>query len=202
MNNVTEKKFSNDANSTFSLIEVGKGWSYGIESMVTLDLEKIMINLNYTWSRSMRKFDNLNFNKDFPFKYDRPHDLKIFGIWSISNKWKISSVATWKSGSNTTLHQANIPAVFNYVDPFGSSYHSNYKYYGDRNTYRLPSYFRWDADISYSYKGDWGKYVLKFGVYNITNHHNAQKLEVSSEGVSSTNLIPLMPYISYSWRLW
>ncbi len=202
MNNVTEKRWKIDADSPLNLIEVGKGWSYGLETMLVFDLEKVMLNINYTWARSMRKFDNINYGKDFPFRYDRPHDIKSFAIWKLTNKWSLSTVATWKSGNATTVHQANSPHANSFFKPFTmSGYPSSYEYYGDRNSYRLPNYFRWDIDISYNYKGNWGKYILKFGIYNLTNHHNSYKITVDPYGVNSQSLIPIMPYISYSWRL-
>lgn len=203
MNNVVEKQWQAEAESPYKLIEMGTGKSYGIESMFEIEINKLIFNINYTYSRSLRYFDNINNGEVFPFKYDRPHDLKMFAVWKLSKKWNISTVATYKSGNATTVKQAISPSALSYYYPFdlNSTHQSYYDYYGERNSYRLPDYFRWDIDLSYSYKGDWGKYVLKFGVYNLTNHHNAYGIYVSSFGIQSKSLLPITPYISYSWRL-
>ena len=201
--NVTEKRFSSRGESALNLIETGIGESYGLETMFVLNFDRLMFNINYTWSRSLRLFDNLNFGKEFPFMYDRPHDLKAFGIYKLSKKWKISTVATYKSGNATTFKQSTTINGLEYQNILALSGVNQYyfDYYGGRNSYRLPNYFRWDIDLSYSYEGNWGRYVLKFGVYNLTNHHNAYKLSVDNGKIVSENLVPLMPYISYSWRL-
>lgn len=203
MSNLAEKRASYTAESALNLIEVGNGKSYGLETMLKLDFERIMFNVNYTYSRSFRTFENINFNKEFPFTYDRPHDLKTFAILKLSKKWKFSTVATYKSGNVTTVKQG-------WAQTGGGSHYTNqgfvitelhYRYTGYKNSYRLPDYFRWDVDLSYSYKGNWGKYVLKFGVYNVTNHFNAYKITVQGGKLISTNKMPIMPYISYSWKL-
>ena len=211
MQNITEKRFTPRGESALNLIEIGTGKSYGIETMLAIDVERLMFNINYTYSRSLRNFENLNFGDEFPFMYDRPHDLKVFAVYKLSKRWKISTVVTYKSGNTTTLKQGAVTGAYYYVDPFITHpkyYDEDYvapvdyiNYYGGRNSYRLPSYFRWDLDLSRTHKGDWGTYILKFGVYNVTNHHNAYKLKVSGDKIVSEGLIPIMPYISYSWRL-
>lgn len=198
MKNVTEKRFDSNGRSPIEAVSYGLGYSYGIENMLTIELDKVMLNLNYTYSRSFRDFEDLNYGQVFPFRYDRPHDLKFFTIWNVSKKWNLSTVLTWKSGANTTVLQAVAPAEFTFGDEYTYSY---YAYYGFRNSYRLPNYFRWDIDASYSYKGDWGNYVLKFGFYNVTNHFNAQELKINRTGFYAKNTLNIMPYFSYSWRL-
>ena len=62
-------------------INLGRGWSYGVEFLVQRTIGKFTGLIGYTWSRTERKFDRegmvINGGKTFPARYDRTHDLSV-----------------------------------------------------------------------------------------------------------------------------
>jgi len=67
-----------------NVVEIGDGYSYGLEFLLQKREGKTTGWLSYTWSRSFREFENLNFGRKFPFKYDRKHDVSLF----VNHQWK------------------------------------------------------------------------------------------------------------------
>ena len=62
-------------------VNLGRGWSYGVEFLVQRTVGKFTGLIGYTWSRTERKFDRegmlINGGKKFPARYDRTHDLSV-----------------------------------------------------------------------------------------------------------------------------
>jgi len=57
-------------------VTVGRGWAYGAEFILEKKSPTFSSWIAYTLSWTKRHFDQLNFGKVFPFRYDRRHNLK------------------------------------------------------------------------------------------------------------------------------
>lgn len=81
-------------------IEVGKGDSKGIEVFLKKTSGKTKGWIGYTWSKTNRKFDNINGGEFFPYKYDRRHDISLVLMHQLNKKWDIA--CNWVYGSGYT----------------------------------------------------------------------------------------------------
>lgn len=62
----------------------GRGWAYGAELFLQKKTGKITGWLGYTLSWSNRRFSELNQGLEYPYKYDRRHDIKLVVIHEFS----------------------------------------------------------------------------------------------------------------------
>jgi outer membrane receptor for ferrienterochelin and colicin len=67
-------------------IVVGEGKAYGIEASIDYAFGQTSMDVAYTYSKSTRKFAQINEGKSFPFRYNRKHDFIISGIHEFSKK--------------------------------------------------------------------------------------------------------------------
>ncbi|MEM7298576.1 MAG: TonB-dependent receptor, partial [Bacteroidota bacterium] len=82
-------------------VESGSGTSYGAELLIRKDVGKLTGWIGYTWSKTTRQFDQLNFGREFDYKFDRRHDLSITGTYQLNKKWSISG--NWIFGTGNAL---------------------------------------------------------------------------------------------------
>ena len=81
----------------------GHGNAKGIELSVEKQEGRLTGSINYTLSRSDRKYDDLNNGLTFPFKYDRLHDFNISVNYQISKKWDVSAFWIYGTGYPITV---------------------------------------------------------------------------------------------------
>ena len=55
----------------------GHGKSYGMEVLVQKKTGRVTGWVGYTLSKAVRQFDELNFGKEYPYKYDRRHYISV-----------------------------------------------------------------------------------------------------------------------------
>lgn len=199
MDNIIEYKegasFFNTATNWEDKIEIGKGWSYGAELFIQKKKGKLTGLMGYTLSWTNRQFDNLNMGNVYPYRYDRRHDFKIAGIYSISDKIELSAEWLYGTGNAITLPIA---------------YHRGLDgnetlVYGERNGFRMPAYHRGDISIKFSkQKKNWERaWVL--GVYNVYNRRNPFYVYSSTNNAGDNvfkqmSLFPVIPSITYQFK--
>ena len=182
---------------------LGQGYSYGIEFFLQKRIGNLSGWLGYTYSRTMRRFDELNFGKEFPAKFDRRHDIAITAIYKLSSKVDISGSWVFNTGDHLT-----VPLGFFYLDEnliIKNSYNSYYglkKIYSDRNAYSMPAYHR--LDISLRYQA--GNNIWTFSVYNAYNQKNPfyiyfdEDRSLNKVTAKKVSVFPIIPSISYSYK--
>lgn len=183
----------------------GKGWSYGAEILLKKIGGRISGWLSYTLSWTNQQFDDLNFGKIFPFKYDRRHDFSIVGIYKLSKQWTLSGDFVFTTGNAITLPEGRVN-----VYGGGDLYNGVFDIYTARNNYRLKSYDRLDLSLSYKHKaslfgldfdGD-----LVISVYNIYSRMNPYFVYLDFDPSSKSpvakqvSLLPIIPSISYNFK--
>lgn len=199
MENVIEYKegasFFNTITSWEDKVEVGNGKSYGGELFLQKKKGRFTGMLGYTLAWSKRQFDNLNGGKEYPYRYDRRHDIKIAGIFSVSKNIEIS--ADWVYGTGNAI---TMPIGFYQAHNGGTV-----EVFGSRNGYRMPAYHRGDVSIKFmKQKKRWERAWI-LSAYNIYDRRNAFFIYAEQNNVGYTrfkqvSLFPIIPSISYQFK--
>lgn len=186
-------------------IVTGRGTSYGIEAFIQKKKGRFTGWIGYTWSQSKRQFDDLNFGKEFPYKYDRRHDLSVVGIYSINEQWSLSGTWVYGTGNAVTLGNSN------YISLYDSGLlltGQRSSFYEDRNNFRLNPYHRLDIGATYTKKKKGWNSVWSFGAYNAYNRKNpffifTDTIPLGTETrtiLKQASLFPIIPYVTYSFE--
>lgn len=161
------------------------GYSYGAELYITRKSRKLSGWLSYTWSRSLRRSNEvydlfkINNNTYFPANFDKPHSLIVNGTYKFTRRWRINMIFTYNTGRPVTYPEQ----VFEYQGHQAILY-------SDRNKYRLPDYHRLDLSISYDEnlklnargKGSWS-----FSIINVYGRKNAYSVFYKKEEPTEFN---------------
>ena len=86
--------------------------------------------MGYTLSRSIRQFDRINLGREYPYKFDRPHDLSVVSSYKLDEGTTLS--LTWVYGSGNTI---TLPKEQYLLVSIGDT--QQYYEYGERNSYRM-----------------------------------------------------------------
>jgi hypothetical protein len=147
------------------------GKAYGVELMAKKTSGKLTGWISYSYSRSLlremldRGVETINGGAWYNAPHDKPHEVKLVGNYKFTHRYSLSVNLDYSTGRPVTL-------------PIGT-----YEYgggirlaYSQRNTYRIPDYFRLDLAVNI----DPGHYLRQFshmswtiGVYNVTARKNA-----------------------------
>lgn len=140
----------------------GKGEAYGLETSIGYNCKNLDIQLNYTLSKSLRQFDNINEGMAFPAHSDRRHSISFMTTYKVSPRWTLSSSFIYASGAPHTatkgLHISGNAIV---------------KEVGLYNGSRLPDLHHLDLSVTYWLKCRRLEYSgINFSIYNIYAHKN------------------------------
>jgi len=117
------------------MVEVGSGNSYGAELFVQKNIGKLTGWVGYTLSWSNRKFENLNFGNEYPYHYDRRHDIAIVLTYQVDEEFDIGATWVYGTGNAVTLALEKYPSV-NDINDGLTDYYDDYntiEYYEERN---------------------------------------------------------------------
>lgn len=183
----------------------GKGNSYGAELFVEKTAGKLNGWLAYTLSWSNQIFKDLNMGKEFPFAYDRRHNLSLVGSYDLSKKWMLSAAFVFNTGRPYTLPIGRVD-----VGNGGTLYNGTYADYGGRNNYRLNNFHRLDISAIYKkprkifhkmYDSEW-----VFSVYNLYSRRNPYFVYLSTDDITKVpvakqvSLLPAIPSVTYNFK--
>jgi hypothetical protein len=157
-----------------------RGKSYGIEVMARKATGKLNGWASYTYSRILEKTNSLfpeeqiNNNKWFPASYDKPHSASLVLNYQFSRRVSISSDVVYSTGRPITY------PVARYIFRGNTFVH-----YSNRNEFRIPDYFRWDASVNLDGNLRISQFAHSFwslSVYNITGRDNVYSIYFISKG--------------------
>jgi hypothetical protein len=206
MNNLIEYKeganFLNSSGSWEDKVSSGTGTSKGFELMLRKNKGRFTGWIGYTLSWTDRQFEDINFGKIFPFKYDRRHDVSLVGSMKLTDVWELNGTWVYSSGNAISLQQKTFA-----TDPisslnFNPNQFNNYSiYYGEKNSYRIPSYHRMDIGISHIKKRN----IWNFSIYNVYNRKNIffinkDRNEAGEEVFVQVSLFPIIPTITWNFK--
>ncbi len=178
-----------------------KGKAYGVEFMIKKLTGKLNGWVSYTYSRSFLKQDDPNagelINKGnyYPTSYDQPSNATIVANYRVNHRFSLSLNGTYSTGRPITL-----PIGVFYYD------HSYRTLYADRNSNRIPDYFRTDFSMNIDgnhkvhqkFHNSW-----TFGMYNLTGRKNPYSVYYTSEnGVVNGYKLSIfgsaIPYVNFN----
>jgi hypothetical protein len=184
---------------------IGKGWSYGNEIYLEKKKGKTTGWIGYTLSWTWRQFDEINNGNKFPARYDRRHDFSVVVIRKLSERVNIT--ATWVYGTGNAI---TLPIGRFYVLDAPGSHLLTVPEFIDRNSFRMPSYHRFDMSLVWKFKPKWGESDLTFSIYNAYNRRNPFFIyfdtEKDAKGVpirfqaKQVALFPLIPAVTYNFK--
>ncbi len=186
----------------------GRGHMYGFEFMLEKSSGKTTGWIAYTWSKNMRQFDNINDGKEYPFKYDRRHNISLIVNHEFSKRIQFTASWVYSTGNAITMSQG----YYNQLDIVNSNINDGIMYnlgqaqlYTEKNGYRMPAYHR--MDISIQFKKDMlnGQRIWSFSIYNVYNHMNPFYLfyDKNDQGVTTLHQLTIFPFIpafNYQFR--
>jgi hypothetical protein len=184
-------------------VEFGSGKSYGVEFFVQKKSGRSTGWISYTWSKSMREFDNLNFGKPFPYRYDRRHNVSVVYNLAVNNRIDIGAVWVYSTGNAVTLPTSTYPKAI--WDSNQAGYEDFIKHYPGRNSSRMKDYHRLDLSISFKKATRWGERKWVVGLYNSYNRLNPIYIELDDENrlnkkFRQLSIFPLIPNVSYQFK--
>jgi hypothetical protein len=185
-------------NSTVeSELVYGRGWAYGAELLAKKNHGRLTGWLGYTWSKTMRQFDQINDGKAFPARQDRRHDVSVVSIYDLSRRIKISAVWVFNTGNAVTFPSGKYMIEGKPVS-----------YYTQRNGYRMPDYHRLDLGLTWirkqtaKFESSWS-----FSVYNAYGRENAyfisfrqNKNNPGQTEAVQISLFKFIPSVSYKFK--
>lgn len=208
MNNLIAYK---DGSGLFELtdwqdrVTQGKGEAYGLEFFLQKKTGKLSGWIGYTLAWNNREFNDLNQGKEFPFRYDRRHDISVVAIYELSKKINLSGTWVYGTGNAVTLPKSR----YGTVETYGSqnyTYINNIEQYGDRNSYRMNAYHRLDVGVNFIKTRTNRTRTWSIGAYNTYANNNPffvyfdNDFDTNKRVLKQVSLFPLIPYVTYSLK--
>ena len=140
----------------------GRGESYGVESNIGYTTSKLDLQLNYTLSRSLRQFEQINHNIPYPAHSDRRHNLSMLASWRPSPRWSLAATFVYATGAPYTAAKGIYISGNSFLKEYGS-------YNGDK----LPDLHHLDLSATYWFKRSSDRHSgINVSVYNVYAHKN------------------------------
>ncbi len=199
------------------VVKDGKGSATGLEVLIQKTKGNTTGWVSYTLSKTTRQFESINKSKEFPFKYDRPHDFSIVLKRKLNEKLDLSMTWVYSTGLPVTLPIGKYQTIgsrryYNNTGPI-FAFDREAHHYTDMNDLRMRDYHRLDIGINHSKEKKRGTRILAFYVYNAYNRQNPLYYyidyvrsdsdpdgSVTQMKVFQKSLFPIMPSISYSYK--
>lgn len=203
MQNVIEYRdgasFTGKSSGWEDKVDAGIGRAYGVEIALERRVGNTTGSLSYAWSKSERRFPEINFGEWFPTRYDLRHTINAIVTQRLNKKIDLTASWTYNSGEMMTL-------------PMMSDVANGVALVDGRNNYRTPAYHRLDLGMNFHPKkrrnperyGEWN-----FAIYNAYNRMNAFRIypkDIYEQGVwkgqklRKITLFPVLPSVSYTYN--
>jgi hypothetical protein len=180
-------------------IVFGKGESKGIEFFIRKNGDKLNGWISYTLSKTTRQFDTINNGLIYPAKYDRRHDLSLTASYKLSEKWSVSGIFIYATGSAFTIPSGKYLISMYVIEQIEKT-----------NSFRMPAYHRLDASITYNIKKtEKFESSLNLSVLNVYNRPNPFFIYFQIDGniqdgitvkPKQVVLLPVMPSLTWNFR--
>lgn len=181
----------------------GIGRAYGVEMLVKKNTGKWRGWVSYTYSRSEEQYksafleETINNGSYYPTNYEKPHYFSLVSTYKYTRRYSFSFNLHYSSGRPVTYPTAKYTLGGTEIVHFA-----------DRNSYRIPDYFRVDVSLNME-----GNHKIKklahgfwsFSIYNLTGRKNVysvffQNTEGRIQGYQLSVLGDVIPSITYNFK--
>ena len=190
----------------------GRGETYGLEVLLQKKQGDLTGWLGYTWAKNNRQFDEINFGRPFPFRYDRRHDLSLVLSYKLNDRISLSGNWSFGTGNAITVPEFLVPIeVFPNFN--GNFLFNDVPAINEKNNFRLSNFHRLDLGVSFRKKTKWGERTWVIGLYNAYSHSNPfyafinRTTEVDGFGresvrrsLNEVSILPVIPSVSYNFK--
>jgi hypothetical protein len=171
-------------------VPVGLSKMYGIETQLEFNSEKIKSWLNYTYSFSLRSYENIFDGQWFDYRFSRRHMINFILFYKLNDKMNFFLENIYGSGNPYTLPTQLTP--------------DNQLIYEKLNNWNLPYYHRIDIGLETKFQSVNVGHEIKFGIYNLLNRKNpfymtfgSMKKQLLSSDFKYIYVFPFLPSVSY-----
>lgn len=190
-------EFINTQNNWEDKVEQGNGRTYGVEFLLQKKQGDFSGWIGYTLSWNKRQFENINFGREYYFRYDRRHYLSVVASYKASDRHIFSATFVYGSGNAITFPYGR------YFDIDGNMVLD----YIEKNGYRMRDYIRLDlgyTNIRASLFDDIEQQLI-ISVYNVLNRANPFYMYIGTNSTGApvakeVSLLPFIPAITYVLR--
>lgn len=195
-------------------VEAGIGRSYGAEFALERREGRLTGMASYTWSKSERKFDDINFGEWFPSQFDRRHAINISLNYQLGTRFNFAAAWIYHTGNWVTLPMMTfVPPDVPYFDSRPGNMDDMLQL-ERRNNFRMANHHRLDVGVNYRFRQRGNSYnMLSLSVYNVYNRMNAFRMAVDTEwnhnaegdvvltrSLRQVTLFPIIPALSFTRR--
>ena len=174
-------------------ITQGKGVAYGAEFMAEKKTGNTFGWFDYTLSRSLRQFNDINNGNWFPYQFDHLHNLNLVVVHRFSEAFEIGGTFVLSSGNLFTVNNEKYPS---YLEP--GQYVESFNL---RNNFQGPVYNRLDLNMSFTKQKKWGLRTWTISCYNVYNRQNPTMIYVdNSDKVHQLSTMPIIPSVTYTYK--
>ena len=151
--------------------------------------------ISATWSKTTRRFPDIDNGQPFPSTYDRTYNINASIIQNISDRWTVQSQFVYATGNTFSLATEEFNSILD-VQLLKSN---------GRNNYRLPPYHA--LTVSAHYKRSFKKIDFHFdaSVYNVYNRLNAYYIYIYRDVnnpddyfLKKVSVLPVTPMVHFS----
>ena len=180
-------------------ILAGSGKAYGIEAVLQKTEGRTKGAVSYNYSRSERKFVGLNDGNPYPFRYERPHAIKLHIAQQFGKYLSFQLAWQFSSGQPITLLASEYQ-----FEPLDNTFPAPDQQRSGINAYVLPAYHRLDINLCIRWSKAAFAHQINLGVYNAYNRKNPFYVYILEDeffpedsGLKQQNALPILPSISY-----
>jgi len=186
-------------------ITAGTGLAYGLDIYLEKQYGSTRGWISYSLARTERTYERINFNRPYPYKYDRRHDLKAAVVQNLTPRLELSANWLFGTGLAFTLPQSGYSINF----PEGPDIPVQATNFGEKNSFRLPNYQRLDLAVNYrlsSKEAKW-QHQVQIGAYNVLNTRNPlyyrfdREIEVMQGQLVENRTFKEVPLLPRLWSL-
>ena len=196
----------------------GKGKAYGLEFFVQKKEGKTTGWIGYTLSWNFRQFDAINSGIEFPYKYDRRHDISVVLSHEFSKNFSLTGSWLFGTGNSITLSTNNFPLIVRNTNRNNNNNNDPRQLVevpslGEKNAYRMPAYHRLDVNFEFTKKKKYFTRKWSIGAYNAYSranpvfiYHDTNDVTkpdgtvVSQPVFRQVSLFPIIPSITYGFK--
>lgn len=193
----------------------GKGKAYGLEFFIQKKEGKTTGWIGYTLSWNFRQFDAINSGIEYPFKYDRRHDISIVASHQFNDHFSLTGSWVFGTGNAITLATNEFPLILRQDATIDRDRRTlvDVATVGEKNAYRMPAYHRLDVNFEFTKKKK--RFVRKWsvGAYNAYSRANPfyiirDEIQVTKpDGTTATkpvfrqvSIFPIIPSVTYGFK--